>query len=150
MHNMGKHRDNHSLLQTCKTSRSTKRHQQNKTESNICPHKSLMQYLRVRKHDSPSQALLSFMVGVSISRKIFHRTTGELYLFVILISSVQNLLFQNRCCHRCSCLTFFQKSTFKTQGNETQMLFKGFFRNILTLSAVSDTGYGHLSSVQGR
>lgn len=54
-----------------KSSTSTIRLQQNNTDSNLCPHKSLMQYLRIRKHDSPSQPLFSFMDGVPVSRQFF-------------------------------------------------------------------------------
>lgn len=54
-----------------KSSTSTIRLQQNKTYSNICPHKCLMQYLSIRKHDSPSKPLFSFMDGVPVSRQFF-------------------------------------------------------------------------------
>lgn len=50
---------------------STIRPQQNKTDSDFCPHMSLMQYLSIRKHDSPSQPLFSFMDGVPVSRQFF-------------------------------------------------------------------------------
>lgn len=54
-----------------KSSTSTIRPQQNKTDSIFCPHKSLMQYLSKRKHDSSSQPLFFFMDGVPVSRQFF-------------------------------------------------------------------------------
>lgn len=65
------YRDNHSALQTFKIFTSSIRLLQNKTDSNLCPHKSLMQYLSIRKHDLPSQPLFSFMDGVPVSRQLF-------------------------------------------------------------------------------
>lgn len=58
-------------FKNAKSLTSTIRLQQNKTDSNVCPHKSLMQYLSIRKHDSPSQPLFSFMDGVPVSRQFF-------------------------------------------------------------------------------
>lgn len=43
----------------------------NKTNSNLCPHQSLTQYLNIRKHDTPSQPLFSFMDGAPVSRQFF-------------------------------------------------------------------------------
>lgn len=42
-----------------KPSTSILRFQRNKTDSNLCSHKSLMQYVRIRKHELPSQPLFS-------------------------------------------------------------------------------------------
>lgn len=47
-----------------KPSTSILRLQRNKTDSNICPHKSLMQYVRIRKHELPSQPLFSLKAVV--------------------------------------------------------------------------------------
>lgn len=59
------------LFKHAKSSTSTIRLQQNKTDSNLCPHESLMQYLSVRKHDSPSHPVFSFMDGAPVSRQFF-------------------------------------------------------------------------------
>lgn len=66
-----------SLFKHAKSSTSTIRLRQNKTDSHLCPHKSLMQYLSIRKHDSQSQPLFSFMDGVPVSRQFF---TQQLWL----------------------------------------------------------------------
>ena len=42
---------------------------QNKTNSDLCPHQALIQYLNIRKHDPPSQPLFSFMDGTSVTRQ---------------------------------------------------------------------------------
>jgi hypothetical protein len=54
-----------------KSTTSTIRLHQNQTNPGLCPHRSLLQYLDVRKHDSPSQPLFSFMSGAPVPRQFF-------------------------------------------------------------------------------
>lgn len=54
-----------------KSPTSTLRLHQNQTNPNLCPHRALSHYLSIRKHDSPSQPLFSFMDGAPVTRKFF-------------------------------------------------------------------------------
>ena len=54
-----------------KSTTATLRLYQNKTNPHVCPYLSLLNYLKVRKHISPSAPLFSFMDGSAISKHYF-------------------------------------------------------------------------------
>lgn len=72
-----------------KPSTSILRLQQNKTDSNLCPHKSLMQYVRIRKHELPSQPLFS-LLDISISRQFFYRKTLDSFITCNIVTLIFN------------------------------------------------------------
>lgn len=54
-----------------KSSTATLRLHQNKNKPGFCPYLSLLDYLNVRKHTSPSDPLFSFTDGIPISKQFF-------------------------------------------------------------------------------
>lgn len=138
-----------SLFKHAKSSTSTIRLRRNKTDSNLCPHKSLMQYLSIRKHDSTSQPLFSFMDGVPVSRQFFT-------LWLALSFCILNLHQYQTHSFRIGAATTavargFTELQIQHIGRLKSNAFKKYIR-IPTLhetSAVCDSVSEHLSSVRG-
>lgn len=121
-----------------------------KTDSNICPHKSLMQYLSIRKHDSPSQPLFSFMDGVPVSRQFFTELRLPQSFSNLNLHQYQTHSFGIGVATTTAARFLLQNFKSNTLGDGSQMCLESIFTfkpyNYET-STVSDSE--HLSSVTG-